>query len=235
MIPQRLAFMAISPALSLVILGCHGSKPDIESAEKDRGSIACSAGTEYFPPITENGTGGLFFGADQAEWETNYLRHMNERSLYACGQANAEPEYRFLWDRSLSEPISVRLVVHANGSGTLFARELKHGGLLPPVPPGKKGKTWDEWLIVKLDQQTEVTPDQVERARSLFNQIDFGRYVAGPEGLTTDGSDWIYESRVSGRYRLIDFRNKPSNVAKQAGFFMVFDLAKISIPSNAVY
>jgi hypothetical protein len=198
-------------------------------------SAPCSVSGTYFPPLTEQRTGGLHFGSDQAEWETNYLKHMGEPSLYICGTASAEPEYRFLWDRSLSEPISVRLMVHADGSGTLFVRMLEHGGMLPPVEPGKKEMTWDEWLKLKLDRRIDLTVAQVQHVLDLFSQIEFRAGTQKTPGETTDGSDWIFESHVAGRYKLIDYRNEPSRAARECGLFMVLELGKVPVPAGAIY
>jgi hypothetical protein len=74
-------------------------------------STSCSSLPEYFPR-PNSGTGELFYGNDQADWERNYLRHMKELPLYACGSSlDTQPVYRFLWGRSLSKPIAVRLEV----------------------------------------------------------------------------------------------------------------------------
>jgi hypothetical protein len=203
----------------------------------DDASIPCAASGKYFPAEGTAGTGGLNTGAMQAEWETMLLRHMGELSLYACGGVHAEPEYRFLWDRSLSEPIAVRLVVHEDGTGTLFTRELDHGTLPPPLPPGRKSQpySWDEWFTVKLSKQTVLHAAEVRHVLDLFNGIDFPHEGPRKPDSTTDGSDWVFESRVQGRYRLVDFRNNPSPAARVCGLFLVQELSKIAIPPRAIY
>ncbi len=50
-----------------------------------------------------------------------------------------------------------------------------------------------------------------------------------------DGSDWIIESKVNGRYRLVDFRNGHSEPARNFGLYLVSELAKVKIPGQAVY
>jgi hypothetical protein len=228
----------LPPTLSLLVLliassGCH-TKNQMQTETKDA-STPCVVGNDYFPPAGNSETGSLHFGVDQADWESNYLKHLGEHSLYACGSANAEPEYRFLWDRSLSEPIAVRMVVHPDGSGTLFVRMLKNGGLLPPTAPGKKEMTWDEWLKIKIDNRIDLTSEQVQHALNLFSQIEFRAGTVKTPGETTDGSDWIFESRVANRYKLVDFRNEPSKAARQFGLYMVLELGKVPIPADAIY
>lgn len=196
---DRLAISFLCLTFLTAASGCR-SHPQVQVAIKD-GSTLCSKGTDYFPPVSNTETGNLHFGLDQAEWESNILRHMGEPSLYALGPSNAEPEYRFLWDRSLSEPIAVRLMVHGDGSGTLFVRMLSHCCMPPPPPPGKKKSvTWAEWLKIKLDRRVDLTPAQVQQVLSLFSRIEFRAGTVKTPGETTDGSDWIFESRVGGRY-----------------------------------
>lgn len=163
-----------------------------------------------------------------------YLKHMHEPSLYVCSAPTDEPEYRFLWDRSLSQPIAARLVVHKDCSGDLYIHMLAHAGIQIPPRPGKKPVSQDEWYRIILNRQVSVTPDQVARALNLFHQIKFIDDSPGSR-MTTDGSDWIIESNVAGKYRLVDFRNGYSEPAQKFGFYLVFDLAKLSITHQAIY
>jgi hypothetical protein len=226
-----LALTLLTP--SIVYSGCRPTNQAQVVAINN--SVPCSEKSDYFPVDGISGTGSLHFGKDQADWEGLYLLHMGEPSLFACGPQNSELEYRFLWDRSLSEPIAVRLVIHADGSGTLFVRVLQHALMLPPPVHGKKEVTLDKWLKVKLDKRMDLPYEQIQQVIDLFNRIEFPSENAKSISETTDGSDWIFESRVSGRYRLVDFRNTPSQAARKAGLFMVLDLAKVPIPQNAIY
>src|ERR1039458_10423712 len=114
--------VGVLTAISLLLpLGCRNTT-DLQR-EDLIASKSCSSLSAYFP-LPDTGTGNLFYGTDQAEWEGNLLQHMKEPALYACPSSlDTQPVYRFLWDRSLSKPIAVRLTVHADGSGTLFVRE----------------------------------------------------------------------------------------------------------------
>jgi hypothetical protein len=214
--------------------------PGCEKATNfERGVIAstsCSSLPEYFP-FPNSGTGSLFYGSDQAEWEANYLRHMKEPPLYACGSSlfNTQPVYRFLWDRSLSKPIAVRLSVHPNGTSTLFVRELAHGGMMPPPERGQQAMTWDDWLTLDTDRTVDLDVDQTRHLTSQFDAVFHHPFDPNPIGNTTDGSDWIFESRVQGRYRLRDFRNVAPEAAKTLGDLLVRDLAGIPIQAQEIY
>lgn len=222
-----------SVALLIMTLGCK--KPQQPKSERTFASTACSSLAEYFPK-PNSGNGELFFGSDQAEWERNYLQHMQEPPLYACGsQFDTQPVYRFLWDRSLSKPIAVRVVVHPNGAGTLYVRELAHCCMIPPPKRGEKAQTWDEWLTLDTEKEVELSIDQTQPITTQFQTVFHHPFDPRPIGNTTDGSDWIFESRVDRRYRLRDFRNIPPESARNLGLFLVRDLAAVPIQQSEIY
>jgi hypothetical protein len=233
MTPRQPGIWAFAVAFLFMPLGCK--KP----ANFERGdltaSILCSSLPEYFP-LPNSGTGDLFYGGDQAKWEGNYLQHMKEPPLYACGSSlDTQPVYRFLWDRSLSKPIAVRLTVRPNGAGTLYVRELAHCCLMPPPKQGQKAQTWDEWLTLETDRAVDLDVDQTRRLTSLFDAVFHHPFDRNPIGNTSDGSDWIFESRVHGRYRLRDFRNVPPESAKTLGLMLVRDLGRVPIHAQEIY
>jgi hypothetical protein len=220
-----------------LILGvaCSCKKENIHTAAQNKAHDPCSTRNEYFPPPGSTWAGnGLHWGADENSWESNLLRHMQEPSLYACSGADDEPVYRFLWDRSLSEPIVARLTVHKDGTGTLIIHMLASNGIPLPPKPGQPPTTLDQWFRIKSEEQIAVTPEQVKHVLVLFNGINFWN-VDPSKGETTDGSDWIFESKVEGRYRLIDFRNMPSKSANDCGLYLVLGLGKLAIPPGAIY
>jgi hypothetical protein len=148
---------------------------------------------------------------------------MHEPSLYACGDSSADPEFRFLWDRSLAQPVSLRLVEHLDGSGTLYVRVLRNGGMLPPVRAGKKAPTWDEWMTLEIDKTIEVSPGQTRQLVKMFSQVL--REQPKEEHASFDGVDFIFESRVSGRYRLVDFRNEAPTDVQVLNRLLVSEIA----------
>lgn len=188
----------------------------------------------YFPPQSATWSGtGFNWGPDEAQWVTEGLKFMREPSLFTCFTKDTEPQYRFFWDRSLSDKIAVRLVVHANGTATLFAKTITREMTQPPPSPGHKHPAPEYHARLSLDRQVNVPRDEVDRALGLFRQIDFRdpHHYRGD----TDGSDWIFESRVNGEYRLADFRDEPSGAPRNFGLYLVRDLAGIDVPLNEVY
>ena len=194
--------------------------------------ISCSEPGVYFPSF-QTGETGFFWGNDQADWETHTLQHMGEPSLYSC-EPKQKPTLRFLWDRSLSAPIAARLIVDRNGKGTLIVSMLAHNGSMPPPPlPDEKPETEASFYRRTLAKEVPLTADQVRHALDLLTRIHFVTDRKVPN--TTDGSDWIFETEETGRYRLVDFRNRPDPAAKELGLYLVRDLGHISLPEGEIY
>jgi hypothetical protein len=219
-----------------VLLGAAGCrKQPTQTADDNAGSVQCSPLLKYFPFGGETGAGSLFFGQGQADWEGRLLAYLKEPPLYSCGVIDNSDEYRFLWDRSLSEPIAVRLAVKPDGSGKLFVRMLEHGGLLPSVEAGEKYVAPDEWYKLKLDRQVDLSVEQVRQLTDMFRVVfhlpDNPRHV----GETTDGSDWVFESRINGRYRVKDFRNKQPEAARTLGLLMALTLGQVPLTKDQIY
>jgi len=194
---------------------------------------SCSTNSEYFPPVERMGAiSGFPFGQDQITWESDFLRRMHEPSLFSCGNQQ-EATYRFLWDRSMSSPIAARMVVHSAGTGTLFVRMLANAGIPPPPEKGEKTVSADEWYKLTLEREIPLTQWQVSHAVALYQKMPFRDETN--KGMTTDGSDWIFESKINGAYRLVDFRNCNNQAATDFGKYPVIGLGGIKIPSGGVY
>ena len=219
------------------MLAVSCKRPTQQPVLHEEGGVdSCSTSGEFFPSGAAALHGpSLYFGDFQAQWESDYLRRMHEPSLYACAPPSNEAEYRFLWDRSLSQPIVARLTVHTDGTGILTVRMLANSAIPPPPPRGKKESAYlDEWYRVVVDRQVDVSHDRVSRALELFHRV---RFIDDNPGSrqTTDGSDWILESRIGKKYRLVDFRNGHSEPAKDFGLYLVRNLGKVEISDSAIY
>jgi hypothetical protein len=226
----RLMTMRVTGALLLlglisVPVGCHRSGPVFASA--DPNALPCSKSAGYFPK------GVLFFGDDQGEMDSGYLRLMGEGSFYQCPAAGTEPVLRFLWDRSMSPPISVRLSVHPDGSGTLLIRMLAHPAFPPPPAPGERAIDPRIWYQRTLDRRKNIKSEKVDKVLALVGRIAFITNHGGP--VTTDGSDWIFETEEAGSYRVVDFRNEPPQTAKTLGLYMVRELGGLALSENEIY
>ena len=225
---QWFSFCVLTPLVALLACHRHHAVFQTDNSVLTR----CLQPVAYFPAF-KTGAIGLVWGQDQVDWETHTLQRMGEPSLYSCTEHLKEPMLRFLWDRSLSAPISARLIVHANGTGTLIIRMLANGTLMPPPLPNEKQPTEADFYRRTLDREITLTTDHVNHILALLMKIRFVTDRNVPN--TTDGSDWIFETEEAGRYRLVDFRNEPSSSAKELGLYLVRDMGHISLPESAIY
>lgn len=221
----------ITVCFLLTSAGCHREGPLVFSAVAGP-RIICSQSAPFFPGSI-GGAAPLFFGTDQAEWESMYLQRMQEPSLYRCPGSRSDADLRFLWDRSLSPPIAARLVIHQNRTGTLFLHMLAHPAMPPPPPPGGKSISADDRYQQTLDRQISITREQAQRVVQMVSNIDFTTNHSGPQ--TTDGSDWIFETEEAGHYQVVDFRNNPPDGARKLGLFLVMDLGGLTLEHSAIY
>jgi hypothetical protein len=107
--------------------------------------------------------------------------------------------------------------------------------MMPPPERGQQAMTWDDWLTLDTDRTVDLDVDQTRHLTSQFDAVFHHPFDPNPIGNTTDGSDWIFESRVQGRYRLRDFRNVAPEAAKTLGDLLVRDLAGIPIQAQEIY
>src|SRR5262252_7608510 len=86
-----------------------------------------SQDSRYFPS-------GAFGPSPQSfseTWYSSTLRALEEPSLFALRNDPSRRVYRFLWLPSFHRPISVRLTINADGSGSIVTRSVdSHAGLL---------------------------------------------------------------------------------------------------------
>lgn len=228
--PARKAIW-FAASVFFVCAGCRRAATPVFSSVVGP-SVRCSQGSNYFPSSI-GGSAPLNLGADQAKWESMYLRHMGEPSLYHCAKPGTGAALRFLWDRSLSSPIAARLVIHPNRTGTLYLHMLAHATRPPAPAPGGKSVSSDDWYRQTLCRQKSITREQVNRVVRMVNEIHFATDHSVPQ--MNDGSDWIFEIEEAGHYRVVDFRNKPPDVARKLGLFLVTDLGGITLDSRAIY
>ena len=205
--------------------GCRRRGPVFTPS--DPNARSCLHSDEYFPK------GSLHWGADQITWDTQYLQMMGESSLYRCPVTGSEPTMRFLWDRSLSQPISVRLSIHPDGTGEAVIRMLAHPGIEPPPSPGEKQIEPQIWFQRIVDQRKTVSKEQVDEVLTLLDRVEF--QTSRSDAETTDGSDWIFETEEGGRYRVLDFRNHSSDAGWILGLYMVREIGGMSISDREIY
>jgi hypothetical protein len=160
--------------------------------------VSTSANTayeKYFPA-------GIFSGSPQldrsmASWYGRTLAALSEPSLFELRTDKAAQVYRFLWLPSFDRPISVRLTINPDGSGSAIARSAdKHAGLLT------KG-THDSGKLI-LDTENTLSRAQV---KDMLNQLqDLGFWSMTTEGAShgMDGAQWVLEGVKGAKYHIVD-------------------------------
>jgi hypothetical protein len=120
--------------------------------------------------------------------------------------------YRFPWLPSFSRPISVRLTLNADGTGSIVARSVdRHAGLLTKVPPDTEKLVVDKTIDVDKAPVQDVLaqlkgvafwamPTEEEQT-PLFGAARQNPTVRVAEA---DGSRWILEVIRDGEYHIVD-------------------------------
>ena len=180
-------------------------------------SIQCSA--QFFPKSSLDPTGDDF----KANWYSTQLRALREPSLFALATNKKAESYRFLWLRSFHHPVAVRVDLQVDGSWILVTKVASGAGGYSPS-------------TLTTNTSRQLTAQEAQSFRSM---VENGGFWNAPNPINdqtgTDGSQWIIEGVKAGHYHVID-RWMPNNgPARDLGVFLVFDLARLSIPKNEVY
>lgn len=178
---------------------------------------------QYFPagvfdssPVRDNST---------ADWYAHTLASLAETSLFDLRNRNRSDKdkdndkaiqaYRFLWLPSLHRPISVRLTINSDGTGTVVTRTIDlHSGSTV-----KKGvtKLVNESGEPILDMPNPATKAEVQEVLKQLQSLGFwslkteavasadedaqGRHYTH---LATDGARWLLEGVKNSDYHVVD-------------------------------
>jgi hypothetical protein len=162
--------------------------------------------SQYFPP-------GVFDTSPHSSSDTWYaytLNALEEPPLFPLRSNGSVQVYRFLWLPSFQRPISVRLTINSDGSGSIVARSVDlHTGLLQKVPSDTAKLILDTTRDVDKAQVQDVL-GQLQRfafwempteEAQAAPQVPHGTIVRLPE---LDGSRWILEGIRGGEYHVVD-------------------------------
>jgi len=148
------------------------------------------------------------------KWYSGTLSALQEPSLFALRNDKSIEVYRFLWLPSFHRPISVRLTINLDGTGSIVTRSVdSHAGLLTK-PASDTGK---------LVQDATTVIDRVEVGEILgwlqrlaFRSMPTEEEQAALQGSGSasggrmvpvyhvDGSQWILEGLRGGEYHVVD-------------------------------
>ncbi len=166
-------------------------------------------------------------GDSTARWFAYQLRALGEPTLSGSPFTGQESVYRFTWLRSFDHPVTVRITVHANGTGTFTAR-MANGA------PGH--------LIANITR--EVSRKDVRHVLDLIEAVGFWAMppeptaTVGADGSYTvnlDGAQWILEASSHGVYHVIDHWSPNNGPLRELGLYLAITLGKLDIPAKTIY
>jgi hypothetical protein len=171
--------------------------------------------SQYFPA----GAFDTSTHSSSDRWYARTLNALEEPPLFALRNNRSLQVYRFLWLPSFDRPISVRLTINSDGSGSIVARSVDcHTGLLTKVP--------SDTAKLILDTSSDDTASDVDKAhvQDVLGQLQGLAFwemateegQAAPQASVTtphsttlraievDGSRWIIEGIRDGEYHVVD-------------------------------
>jgi hypothetical protein len=182
---------------------------------------------QYFPS-------GVFTEGFNDRWYSSTLNALQEPSLLALRNDKSIQVYRFLWLPSFHRPISVRLTINADSTGTIVTRSVdSHAGLLTK-PTSDTGKLIQDATGIINEMQAKEALAQLERLafwsmpteeeQAIPQSDSAGRPMLRVVG--TDGARWILEGLRSGEYHVVD-RWSPHDEAYSQLCKYLFRLGKV--------
>jgi hypothetical protein len=147
-------------------------------------------------------------------WYSSTLCALQEPSLFALRNGKSIQVYRFLWLPSFHRPISVRLTINADGTGSVITRTVdSHAGLLTK-PASDTGKPMQDRTIVIDHAQIKEVLGQLQHlafwSMPTEEEQTAPRSLGATSGgrtfrqLIADGSHWIFEGLRDGEYHAVD-------------------------------
>jgi hypothetical protein len=164
------------------------------------------------------------------------LSFLDEPPLFALRNNRSLQVYRFLWLPSFHRPISVRLTINADGSGSIVARSVdRHTGLLTKVPSDTEKLILDTTSAVDKAQVQDVLgqlqrlafwamPTEEDQAPPQTSETAHQSPTLRVVGL--DGSQWILEGVRDGEYHVVDRWSPKENPYSQLCRYLLH-LAKV--------
>jgi hypothetical protein len=161
----------------------------------------------------------------RARWYAEQLRALDEPTLSQNASTGAEAIYRFTWLRTFHHPISVRVVVHANGTGTMTVKMANGAG---GYNPGK--------LIANSSRELDTSA--VRRIRDLVQTMGFWQMPPEPgpkDPAGLDGAECILEASSRGTYHVVDRWSPQKGYLRELGLYMALTLGKLDVPARTIY
>jgi hypothetical protein len=177
----------------------------------------------FFPPHAFDAKSDL--NSFVVDWYSKHLTALQEPSLWGISKSSKQEIYRFLWLRTFHPPIAIRLNVNSDGTGALTTKASNGAG---GYEPGKLTKDESKSLS---KAETQCFLDMVEKQKywSLSTREE------DPNVVGMDGAQWVLEGVRNGTYKIVYRWSPEDGPVRKIGFKMLFDFAKIKLPSQEVY
>ena len=183
------------------------------------GSFSPVRAQAYFPPHSFEAKAA----PDKfvAEWYTHQLKALQEGPLFPA--AAHRETYRFLWLRTFDHPISVRLEVHEDGTGTLVTKSASGAGGYAP------GKLTEDTTSTLTREQVSTFVDKTV----ALHLWELPSYDANRSGC--DGSEWVIEAVKGGRYHIVGRWSPDEGPVFELGSALAFELAQVRVLEGQLY
>jgi hypothetical protein len=181
-----------------------------------------AVGQNFFPKGTFH-PDNVKLDAFVAEWYSKQLTALEEPSLFAAKQDSSVQSYRFLWLRTFHHPVSVRVTLQPDESGSVVTKVADGAG---GYQPGK--------LIVN---KTEKLP--AEKMRVFLEKVDTLKYWTlperDPERQGMDGAQWVIEGVADGKYRLVDRWTPKAGAVRELGLYFLRRVSTLDLKNQPIY
>ena len=119
------------------------------------------------------------------------MKALGEKPMFSDTLSKGTDVYRFTWLRTFHRPVAFRLEVRDDGTGTFYIKVADGAG---GYEPGKLVR--DE--VRKLDKRT------TEMLAVRFDVAKFHELPTKDENGGLDGSQWILEAILDGKYHVVE-------------------------------
>lgn len=204
------------PAAATQPADVRGINPSLACGSQGPDTLYFPAGT--FRPVVEDDLDLDRWDRFQREWYSQQLAAMREPSL-TCGDVGSIEAVRFLWLRAFNEPIAIRITK----SGTDYALTTT---TLAYAPGMEIGAVQDQY-------QKPISEDEWMTLVSSLAPIRFWEMPADVANAGGDGSYWVIEVRLNGRYHVAT-RWAGGHGLRQIGIAMLI-LSGLQIDPDDVY
>jgi len=171
---------------SLVILAsCQGRSNKVVS---DTTTMSYESSDLHIP----NDSAQLYFPTNfdsyKNKWYSEHLFAMREPILFSD---NSQTEiYRFVWLRTFSNPIAIRIEKQQN----IYMLTWKLCDGAGGYEPGQ----------LTIERQKQIDEITWENFKKLLNKINFWKMKTNVKTMGLDGSQWILEGKVAKKYHVVD-------------------------------